>query len=419
MINKWAAIGLSLLLAFNASAQEFDPFAETQSTEQVTPELSNFTASLKFIFQGTYTPELYLKADNDFYASHSILDGEMEYQLSDDDLFRFRGMTSYIDQKEGRRNTYSSDVEALEYFYSKSLNNKSSYVTIGRKNLGWSTGFQWRPADVIDNGFTTKNFDSLDPSRYSGVDQVHYELLGEAFDLSLLVSNHNQDFYQGPHWATKIGIKGFIDTSLLWAKNGDYSRKYGFAIDSNLPWGTTLALEAVQVDIEPEYLLNPDYFGSTLESLSGIDSYRDIYLGLAKYIDDKRRINFEYFYNGRGFDEGEVDSTIAQSIGKFIAAGNTIWEIDKNVFSKEYLGKHYVYTSYTGYIDLYELQIKPSILINLDDGSHIASLTLKKAISDNSELFFKTDFYQEKQGKDLGEISTGIGFNLTYLLHIF
>ncbi len=408
-----------MLLVLQVSAQDFDPFAELETEDHLASELSNLTASLSFVFQGNYIPELDLKANNDFYASSSILDAEIEYQLSDDDLFRYRGMVNYIDQKEGSVDSNSAKVDTLEYFYRRSINKKSSYFTIGRKNLGWSTGFQWRPADVIENGFTTKNFDSLDPSRYRGLDQVQYEILDEAYDLAVLVSNHDQGFYNGLHWAAKLGIKGTVDTSLLWAQNGDYSRKYGVVIDSNLPWGTTLALEAVQVEIETDYLLDPDYFGSTLESLSGIDSYRDIYLGLAKYIDDKRRVNLEYFHNGRGFEAGQIDNTISQSISRFIEAGNTDWEVNKDVFSKEDLGRNYVYASYTGYIESYELQFKPSILINLDDGSHITSLTLRKAISDNSELFFKTDFYQKKEGKDLGEISSGIGFNLTYSLYIF
>jgi len=399
-------------------AQEFDPFAIESSLNQ-SSKVSNLTASADYIFQGTYIPELRLESENDFYEQVSTLDGLVNYDINNNSFLRVRGMMNFVNQETNNNHESSNKSLALEYFYQGSFGNKHHYVSFGRKHLGWSTGFQWRPADVIANGFTTKNFDSLDPSRYTGIDQLQYEWIGKHLDVSALISTQDHDFYNGEQLAIRLGIKDNLDMSLLFAQTGDYGYKYGVTYSANLPLATTLAVEAVHVDIDKHHLLSANYFGSTLESLSGTDEYQDVYIGLTKFIDDKQRFNLEYFHNGRGFKEGRLDQTINASVNKYRNLGFTSWHLDQNLFEREYLGRNYLYGSYTGFLETYQLQIKPSLLVNLDDDSYIASLTLKRAIGDNSELLMKANFYDNQPDTDLGEISNGIGFNLSYLLHIF
>lgn len=420
-MNLSRAIHISLLLATSASvyADGVDPFATTGNDEPLASNMSNLTASLDFIYQGTYIPELRHIQNNDLFENNGIVDSEIKWAISEDAKIQTRGMISFGMKDLNGNSSHESDIKALEYYYEHRLSEAGHYVSVGRKNLGWSAGFQWRPADLIDNGFTTKNFDSLDPTRYAGIDQAQYEMIGNVVDYSVLVSTHDENFFRGKQIASKISFKRFIDSSLLYAKVGDYSEKFGLTLDANLPWATTFVLEAVQVKIDKNNLTDPFYFGKTLESLSGIDSYQDVFLGFTRYIDDKQRFSIEYFHNGRGFHHGMQQQMIDQSVNHYMKSGGRNLLIDSSIFEEQYLGRNYLYAAYTGFHDGYEIQVKPSVLVNMDDDSYIGSLSVKKEFGGNSELLIKANYYHGGKDSDFGSISPGVSFGVSYLLHIF
>ncbi|WP_027669440.1 hypothetical protein [Rheinheimera baltica] len=420
-MNISKAIRISVLIATSSSvyAEGVDPFATSENDDLVAGNMSNLTASLDFIYQGTYIPELRHIQSNELFENNAIVDSQIKWTISDDAKIKTRGMVSYNYKQLGGNSSDESDIKALEYYYEHRLSKAGHYVSVGRKNLGWSAGFQWRPADLIDNGFTTKNFDSMDPARYSGIDQIQYEMTGSVVDYSLLLSTHDESFYRGKQIASKISFKRFIDGSLFYAKVGDYSEKFGLALDGNLPWATTFVLEAVQVEIDKSNLTDPFYFGRTLESLSGIGSYQDIFLGLTRYIDDKQRFSVEYFHNGRGFRHGMQEQMIDQSVSHYMKSGGGSLFIDSKIFEEQYLGRNYLYAAYTGFHSGYEAQVKPSVLVNMDDGSYIGSLSVKKEFGGNSELLIKANYYHGGKESDFGSISPGISFGVSYLLHIF
>ena len=278
--------------ATTATAQT-DPFAEAQTAQASTKNPSRFTRSLDLLYQGTYLPDLLSGEGGDQAQQDFFLDASFNWVANKDAALGARIVADHEQSKAGLTSSHHDDVTALEYFYRQQFADATQALTIGRKTMDWSSGFQWRPADLIDNGFSTKNVNIQNPYRYRGVDQLRYELIQPRFEAVAIVSNHDKDFYGGEQLAAKLTLKSVADVSLIAAINGDYSRKYGVIVDTNLPWATTLALEAVHVDVDKEKLTDPAHFGRTLESLSGISSYEDVYLSLTKFIDDKRRVSPE------------------------------------------------------------------------------------------------------------------------------
>jgi hypothetical protein len=416
--DPFAAIGGADLTIDDGSrattpADEIDPFVS--SNVSATDGKSRTSGSLDFIYQANYLPDLIRADSKDQFESQAFLDAVITLAVTDAAKFRARGILSRIDKKTGSIARHSSDIVALEYFYEQRFAEQTQVLSIGRKNIGWSAGFQWRPADLIENGFTTKNVDTLDPNRYRGVDQVQYEAIQPAFNFVAILSNHEKRFFKGEQFAAKIGVKSFADFSLVYAKSGSYSTKYGLIVDSNLPWATTFVLEAVHVDIDKEKLTDPFYFGERLESLSGINSYEDIYIGLTKFIDDKRRISFEYFRNGRG-TKSALTGTLSNKLGLEMPASKAI---NSSIFTEEYLGRNYVYTTYTGYIDDLKLQVKPSVLMNTDDSSYIGSISFNRELGGNSELSLNITTFNGDSLSEFGSISRGVGVSASYIIHVF
>ncbi len=381
-------------------------------TQDKTP--SRFTASLDLLYQGKYLPKLIRSGKRDQVEQDVFIDSTLNWTMSEDATLGARIVANHEERKSGSASSHRNDLTALEYFYRQQFAGGAQALTIGRKVIGWSSGFQWRPADLIDNGFSTKSIDIQDPYRYRGVGQIRYELIQPKFDIVAIASNHEKGFFGGEQFATKLSIKSTVDVSLMYAINGDYSRKYGVIVDSNLPWGSTLALEAVHVDIDRDKMTDASHFGKTLESLSGIHRYQDVYLSLTKFIDDKRRMSFDYFHNGRGLDDV---SLLGRRLSIAAAASTASRVVDTSIFSQQYLGRSYVYIAYTGYLDAWQLQFKPSVLMNTADSSFIGSISVKRELGDSSELTLNLNTFHGEDDSEFGSVTNGLGFGVSYLFH--
>ncbi|MDR2012688.1 MAG: hypothetical protein LBQ20_06560 [Rhodanobacter sp.] len=391
-----------------ATAQT-DPFAEAQTADASSRNPSQFTRSLKLLYQGTYLPDLLSGEGGDQAQQDFFLDAGFNWASNEDASLGVRIVANHEQSKNGSMASHSDDVTALEYFYRQQFADATQALTIGRKTMDWSSGFQWRPADLIDNGFSTKNVNIESPYRYRGVDQLRYELIQPSFEAVAILSNRDKDFFGGDQVAVKLTLKSIADVSMIASVNGNYSRKYGVIIDSNLPWATTLALEAVHVDVDKDKLTDPAHFGRTLESLSGISSYEDVYLRLTKFIDDKRRMSLEYFHNGRGFDGAQIA----------VAADRLPLAVDPALFSQQYLGRDYVYMAYTGYVDTWRLQFKPSVLVNISDGSYSGAISVERELSGSSNLTLYVDTFHGGAGSEFGSVTHGLGVGISYVFHFF
>jgi hypothetical protein len=404
-------------------AMSVDPFAEPvfaeESTNQAKDTMSNLTASFDFIYQGTYIPRLRHIDDNNVVEQVTTIDSSIKFDMSADTFFKGRVMADYLNKHSIAGTEDDVSGNALEFYVEHAMLNDSQFISLGRKNLGWSSGFQWRPADVIDNGFTTKNFDTLDPKRYAGIDQIQYEMISDVFDLSMVAASTQDEFFNGKQYAGKLTLKSVIDMGLIIGKHGDYSDKTGVFFDGNLPLATTFVVEAVKVKVKPAYLTSPFYFGQTLESLSGRADYVDVFAGVTHYIDDQRRLSLEFFHNGRGFATGMQTPTIHAAVANFIQMNSRAVVINPAIFSEQYLGRNYMYMAYTGYNDRVALQIKPSILLNMDDDSYIAALTLKKEISGQAEVMLKASYFKGSRYSDFGSIAPGASVGASILIHAF
>ena len=391
-----------------------DPFEQAKTAQASDDDRSRLTRSVDLLYQGAYLPSLRTGHGGDQAEQDSFVDAAVDWAASENASLGARVVADHEESKSGSVSSHRNDVTALEYFYRQQFTDATQALTIGRKILGWSSGFQWRPADLIDNGFSTKNIDIQDPYRYRGVDQLRYELIWPKFDAVAIVSNYRKEFFGGEQLAAKLTLKGAADVSLMMAHNGDYSRKVGVIVDGNLPWGMTLALEAVHIEVDKTLLRDAAHFGRTLESLSGTCQYEDIYLSLSKFIDDKHRVSLEYFHNGRGLGDA---SGRAASAGA--GAGNTTAVVDPSLFSQQYLGRNYLYLAYAGYIDAWKLQFKPSVLSNTGDGSFIGSISLKRELGDSSELTLNMNAYHGGDRSEFGAVTNGVGVGVSYVFHLF
>lgn len=420
------SLSLSCILVTTATpvvAMSVDPFAEPvftdESTNQAKDTMSNLTASFDFIYQGTYIPRLRHIDGNNVVEHVTTIDSSIKFDVSSDTFLKGRVMADYFNQHSIAGTEDDVSGEALEFYVEHALLNDSQFISLGRKNLGWSSGFQWRPADVIDNGFTTKNFDTLDPKRYAGIDQIQYEMISDVFDLSIVAASTQDDFFNGKQYAGKLTLKSSIDMGVILGKHGDYSDKAGLFLDGNLPLATTFVIEAIKVKVKPEYLTSPQYFGQTLESLSATADYNDVFAGFTHYIDEQRRLSLEFFHNGRGFASGMQTPTIQAAVQRYIQQNPGAVVINPAIFSEQYLGRNYMYLAYTGYSDTLALQVKPSILLNADDDSYIAALTVKKEIAGRAELMLKINYFQGGRRSDFGSIAPGISMGASILIHAF
>jgi len=419
-------------------ATAFDPFAASETLKASRPSPATSAAapaaaatldasaprlatSLDLLYQGSYIPELISIGGVDRTEQDVFIDAAAGFSLSQDATLGARVVANHERRKAGTASSRRNDATALEYYYRQRFAGGAQALTVGRRLVGWSSGFLWRPANLIDNGFSTKNIEIQDPYRYRGVDQVRYELIASRFDAVVIASNHDKKFFGGEQFAAKIGIKGAVDVSLMYAVNGSYSRKYGTIIDASLPWGTTFALEAVHVDVSESRLDDPAHFGKTIESLSGIGHYEDVYLSLTKFIDDKRRLSAEYFHNGRGMADASfrnLPAAARAAATAAVAAGRMQPVIDPAIFSQQYLGRNYAYLSYTGYVDAWKLQFRTSVLMNTGDDSSMRSISVKRELGSGSELTLNINTFHGSAGSDFGSVTNGVSAGVSYVVHL-
>ncbi len=388
------------------------PLTDASRTED---GADRFTRSLDLLYQGSYLPDLIASGGRKKVEQDLFLDARFDVSFGANANAGVRLLYNHEETEAGSASTHHGVLTPLEYYYRQQFSDGTRSLILGRKHLGWSSGFQWRPADLIENGFSTRNIDLQDPNRYRGVDQIRYDEIREHFDTAIVVSNHARGFYRGEQVAARVGVKGPVDFALMYARNGEYARKYGLVVDSTLPWDTTLALEAVHVDVDRDLIFHPAYFGRTLESLTGIRRYEDVYLSLTKFIDDKRRISVEYFHNGRGSDDGFPRARGAAAK----AAANTTAAIDPSIFTSQYLGRNYVYAAYTGHVDKWKLQLKPSVLANVGDGSWIGTLSFKRELGGDAELSLNVNTFHGGSGTEFGAVTHGTGVGVSYVFHLF
>jgi len=395
-----------------------DPFASGSS--QLTRQVHNSRLALlplNFLYQGSYIPNVISAQGSDTTVHNLMLDGTLRWAIDNSAMLKSRVLAERDVQKAGAKVSKSGKILGLEYFYEQRFFDQSQMLTIGRRFLGWSSGFQWRPADLIQNGFTTKQIEIQTPNQYLGIDQISYEINHSNFNIDAVLSNRDYGFYDGVQAALKMGFSGSSGVSLLYSRNGGYSNKYGLILDRALPWSSTLALEAVRIDTDKNLMYDPKHFGRTLESLTGTTSFEEVYVSLKKFIDDKRRVDLEFYYNGSGFKD--ASSKAVKSLSEAQSVNAVQAQVDTAIFAQQYIGRYYVYMAYSGYFVGWKLRWMPSLLMNSGDHSYIGSTSIAREFRDNSNLTLVLSSYHGAVGTEFGSISRGIGISVSYSVVIF
>lgn len=352
----------------------------------------------------------------ELYADYSV-----GARLGEHSTAYIRGMANWTHHREsGLERESESDYVLIEGYYEFSDVENSVFYTVGRKKLYWSSGFQFRPADVLEEGRTDKKYDLIDPRQNRGWDIVQYQKLGEKFDFSLLVASAAEaDRVHGVQYASRLEYHSFCELALFGAKNGDYSEKVGIAIDSAAPFSSTFRLEAVAIRVDEQQIYQPDSFGSTLESMSGASSYNEVLASFTHFFDERRRLNFEYFYNGSGFRSSSIPAEISRSVDRYLSRGYSDPTILEEVFQTQYLRRNYVSLSYSGYMDSLAVSFAPRAIIGTDDSSSIMSLVLSKELSGKVMIFFEGNWYEGRSQTEFGSVADGPGLSIALIINAF
>ncbi len=424
MTAKVYLLFLLILQALNCHADKFDPFDPFEQEQFKLEEVSSGgmppkgSTSLDLAYRVKHTAGL-IRNDGLDLTTHQVFgDLGLKYLPTDSSRLIARGVGIWSHDRVSDQSQYDTESELLEGFYEAGHKATGQYLSVGRKYMGWSAGFQWRPADLISNDFVTKDVDVFDPRRYRGVDQIQYEKLGSYVDFSLIASNQDRDFYDGDQFAVKINVRRGAEFSLLLGKIGKYSEKVGAVFDSSLPLDTTLAVEAIYVEIDKERLMYPAYFGTTLESLSQESTYLDLLVVVSHFIDERQRVQLEYFHNGRGFED-EINEEVGKAVAEFARFGYTEVPISGSVFSENYLRENYLSVSYVAFASAFKVEVESRVLAGIDDESYVGSLGLKRAFWGRSELALRFIQYAGSDTSEFGAVTKDIAVEGTLKISVF
>jgi len=65
------------------------------------------------------------------------------------------------------------------------------------------------------------------------------------------------------------------------------------------------------------------------------------------------------------------------------------------------------------------LQFKPSVLMNLSDGSYSSALSVERELSGSSDLTLYIDSFHGGARSEFGSVTHGLGAGVSYVFHFF
>lgn len=299
-------------------------------------------------------------------------------------------------------------------------------TTLGKKSYKWGKGYAWNPVGFLNRpkdpnnpeealeGYITAEADSI--KSFSG------EVQNIALTTVLLpvVRGVNEDFGQegNLNLATKLYLLyEDTDLDLLFFTGNSRSTRFGFDFSRNL---------AVNFEIHGEYAYLPDLEKVYLEEDGSTtrrkDSTHSLLLGL-RYLSEFNLTSIvEYYHNGSGYSEAELDrfyQMVAEGSRRFTEQGvdNLLRESRKlglQGYTRPYLGRDYLYGRFSLKEPWDILYVTPSLttIINLDDQSFTMTPEVLYTGFTNWELRFRFSLlggdsdteYGERQNKSKVEL---------------
>jgi hypothetical protein len=316
-------------------------------------------------------------------------------------------------------NTYlgwQDDLKPYEAFLSLKPS-PSLTLDAGKKLLRWGKGYAWNPIAFIDRPKDPDEPDlALEGFWVLSADWIR-SLSGPLKTLSFtpvflpVLEGVNDDF--GKTGQANIGAKLYLllydtDIDFILFTGGSRTTRYGVDFSRNISSNFEVHGEFAYIkDFQKTYV---DSKGNILNSTYDTASYL---LGVRYLSRRDTTYILEYYHNGTGFTEGEVQdfyNLIDRAYDQYLATGNSAFLAKAQSLSQGNYGrpnpmKDYLYLRISQKEPFDLLYVTPSLttILNLQDGSFSIAPEVAYTAITNLELRLKATFLVGGEGTEFGE----------------
>lgn len=295
-------------------------------------------------------------------------------------------------------------------------------VDLGKKVFKWGTGYAWNPAGFID-----RPKDPNDPEEalegYIGAGLDLIKSFGGALQTVALTTvvlpvwqDINEDFGEANN--VNLAAKLYMlyrdtDIDFLIFNGNSRSTRYGIDFSKNL---------ATNFEVHGEFAyltkIKQTYLSKTGTIIKRERSVKKYLLGLRYLTESELTTIIEFYHNGNGFSETELDSfyqLIDNAESRFLSSGNnTLFQLAENISQKGYgspqAGRNYLYLKINQKDPFDILYFTPGLIaiLNLDDHSYSVTPEMLYTGFTNWELRLRFTFlnggnfteFKEKQNEN-------------------
>ena len=298
----------------------------------------------------------------------------------------------------------------------------SATISLGKKPYKWGKGYAWNPVGFINRRKDPNNpEEALEGYIGAGLDLI--KSFGGALQTVALTTvvlpvwqDINEDFGEANNvnFAAKLYLL-YRDTDIdfLIFNGNSHSTRYGIDFSKNL---------ATNFEVHGEFAyltkIKQTYLSKTGTIIKRKRSVKKYLLGLRYLSESELTTIIEFYHNGNGFSETELDSfyqLVDDAENRFLSSGNnTLFKIAENISQKGYgspqAGRNYLYLKINQKDPFDILYFTPGLIaiLNLDDHSYSVTSEMLYTGFTNWELRLRFTFlnggkfteFKEKQNEN-------------------
>lgn len=307
----------------------------------------------------------------DRWSAAAELTGILRYESLS---FNFTGHANYLDDAKGSE----SDARFYEAYGSWQPGPQSS-LDLGKRALRWGKGYAWspvaffeRPKDPADPELSREGFVMATGSLVRSFDGALKTLSLTPLMLPT-TSDLNDEFGPPDHLNPAVKLYGLVadsDVDLIYAARGSYGPRYGVDFSRNLGSNLEIHGEWARNTDAPRTLFMP---GNTLART--LDSYTSYLLGLRYLTERETTFIAEYYRNGSGYTEAEMDHffDVVRGSDADPALRALAAQAGAEGYNRPNAMRHYVYfrASQKDPFDILYVTPALTLIANTDDSSYM------------------------------------------------
>ncbi len=278
--------------------------------------------------------------------------------------------------------------EVLEAFVQWNTEQNDWYMTLGRRKLQWSNGFNWSPANLIQPFFDRPNYDPDEKLQKKGWNLFESEYRMSNASISVFIIENDEDVvdqqkYGNYQTALKYSLQAPVDISLILHKHkmGD--------VNSALTWSLLLS-ESVTVRAEIAHQVEREVHSYPEQTEKDTNGYLKSVLGVS-YAYSGWDFTLEYLYNEHGYSDREwsiLFQTFDEakqnlSIGNDVTSSIQTLTQGLSLLRNGQLRQHYYYLMLSNIRENALFQYRLSHQVNLDDNSEFSRIEIFQNWSEN------------------------------------